>query len=62
MAEGRLIHDSLEVAAIDLLATRLKTPLQIEQHLKLALEEAYRVGEKPVTAAIVESILFKDIN
>lgn len=62
MAEGTQIHDSLEVAAIDLLATRLKTPLQIEQHLKLALEEAYHVGEKPVTAAIVESILFKDIN
>jgi len=42
MAEG-IIHDSLEVA-IDLFATRLKTP-QIEQHLKLALEEAYHVGE-----------------
>jgi type II secretory pathway predicted ATPase ExeA len=56
------IHDLLEVAAIDLLATRLRTPLQIEQHLTLALESAYQVGEKPVTAAIVESILSKDIN
>jgi len=38
MAEGTQISDSLEVAAIAV-ATRLKTPLQIEQHLKLALEE-----------------------
>lgn len=44
------------------MATRLRTPLQIEQHLTLAFEEAYQMGEKPVTAAIVESILSKQID
>ena len=60
--EDTQIFDLLEASAIDMLAMRLRTPLQIEQHLTLALEEAYQVGEKPVTAAIVESILSKDIN
>ena len=36
-------------AAVDLLARRLRTPLQIEQHLTLAFEEAFRIGEKAVT-------------
>lgn len=61
-AEGIQVHQVLEAAAIDLLATSLKTPLQIEQHLTLALEEGYQVGEKPVTVATVEGILSKDIN
>jgi len=40
-----------------LLASRAKTPLQIEQHLRLAFEEAFRIGEKPLNAAIVEAVL-----
>lgn len=43
------------------LAERLATPLQIEQHLRLAFEEAYRIGQKLVTAEIIDSILAKDI-
>ena len=38
------IGEILEAEAIELLATRLLTPLQIEQHLTLALEAAYRVS------------------
>jgi len=39
------------------------TPLQVEQHLTLALEEACRVGQKPVSAELIEeSILTKDRN
>ncbi len=48
--------------AIELLSERLRTPLQIEQHLMLAMEAAYHVGEKPVTEAIVESVLSKQID
>jgi type II secretory pathway predicted ATPase ExeA len=33
--------------AIDLLDTKLRTPLQIQQYLSLALEAAYQAGEKP---------------
>nr|WP_322718302.1 AAA family ATPase [Nostoc sp. ChiQUE02]MDZ8231276.1 AAA family ATPase [Nostoc sp. ChiQUE02] len=53
------ISDILEASAIELLAARLRTPLQIEQHLTLALEAAYRVAVKPVTAVIIESVLSK---
>jgi len=59
--EGTQIGDIL-AEATDLLATRLRTPLQIEQHLTLALEAAYLFGEKPVTTAIVESVLSKQID
>ncbi|MCY7274638.1 MAG: AAA family ATPase [Phormidesmis sp. CAN_BIN44] len=60
--EETQIQDVLEAEAIDLLATRLRTPLQIEQQLTLAFEAAYQVGEKPVTMAIVESVLSKQID
>ena len=62
VAEGVDISELIVPEAIDLLASRLRTPLQIEQHLSLALEEAYRRGEKPVTLAMVESILSKQID
>ncbi len=60
--EDTQISDILETEVVDLLATRLRTPLQIEQHLTLALEAAYRVGEKTVTMAIIESVLSKQID
>ncbi len=48
--------------AIDLLAESLLTPLQIGYHITLALEEAYKIGTKPVTEDIVKSVIAKDIN
>ena len=45
-------EDILTEEAMGLLAERLITPLQIEHYLTLALEQAYRLGEKPVTAQI----------
>jgi len=48
--------------AVELLANRLRTPLQIEQHLTLAFEAAYQVGEKPITPAIIESVLSKQLD
>jgi type II secretory pathway predicted ATPase ExeA len=61
-AEGIPLENLITTEAIDVLATRLRTPLQIEQHLSLAFEESYRMGEKPVTATGVESILSKRID
>jgi Resolvase, N terminal domain len=36
---------------------RLTTPLQFEQYLTRAFEEAYKIGQKPVGTDIVESVL-----
>jgi type II secretory pathway predicted ATPase ExeA len=55
------IHDMIDSGAIDLLAAKLKTPLQIEQHLTLAFEEGYRVGEKPVTADVTQAVLSRHL-
>jgi len=52
----------LTTQAIDMLATKLRTPLQVQLHLTLALEAGYQTGEKPVTAALVESVLSRQID
>lgn len=52
----------LTLEALDLLATKLRTPLQIEHHIKLALEAGYLAGEKPISVSLVESILSKQLN
>jgi type II secretory pathway predicted ATPase ExeA len=57
-----LVGDILDPAALDLLASRLRTPLQIEQHLTLALETGYQTSEKPIGEAIVDSVLSKQID
>jgi type II secretory pathway predicted ATPase ExeA len=49
MVDGAKLLDVLTVEAIELLSQRLRTPLQIQQHLMLAMEAAYQVGEKPAT-------------
>lgn len=48
--------------AIDMLASKLRTPLQVQLHLSLALEAAYQAGEQPVTAGVVESVLSRHID
>lgn len=62
VTEGTKLSDVLTIEAIELLSERLRTPLQIEQHLMLAMEAAYQVGEKPITATIVESVLSKQFD
>ena len=61
-AEGVRVDDILDPAAVDLLASRLRTPLQIEQHLTLALETGYQASEKPVGEAIVDSVPSKQLD
>lgn len=58
----RMPNTLCEDEAIDLLAERLGTPLQIGQHLTLALEQAYQVGGQPVSTDVVEYVLARDIN
>src|SRR5208337_5124330 len=61
-AEKTKSAELIDDAAINLLAAKLRTPLQIEQHLSLAFEEAFRVGEKPVTVEVIEAILSRQID
>lgn len=56
------IYSIITEEAIDLLVDRLLTPLQIEHHLTLAFETAYIGDEFPVSEAVVESVLAKDID
>ena len=49
--------DILSSETIEYLAERLSTPLQIEQYLTLAMNEAYQVGLKPITPEFMETIL-----
>lgn len=63
MRRGRVrVDDILDPAAVDLLAARLRTPLQIEQHMMLALETGYQASDKPISEAIVDSVLSKQID
>ena len=62
-AQGRGKGEStLTEDAIDLLATKLRTPLQVQRYLTLALEAAYQAGEKPISAEVVESVLSRQID
>ena len=54
--------DIVTAAALDLLAERLLTPLQIQHYLTRVLEQASRLGEKPVTPASVHATLAPDMH
>jgi len=60
---SELLEDEIVTeAAVELLTQRLVTPLQIIQYLTVALEAAYTIGQKPVSAEMIESVLAHDIN
>ena len=48
--------------AVEMLVERLATPLQMELYLTLAFEEAYQVGQKPVTPEVIDAVLSKQLN
>jgi type II secretory pathway predicted ATPase ExeA len=56
------IDDVFDPAAVDLLAERLRTPLQIEQHFELAMETGLKARLKPITEDVAESVLSKQID
>lgn len=49
--------DILALETISYLGKRLSTPLQIEQYLTLAMNEAYQVGQKSITAEFMKTVL-----
>ncbi len=53
-------EDILQPEAIELIAERSTTALQIQEHLKKVLEAGHATAERPVSAALVESILTND--
>lgn len=55
-------HDILTKGAIDLLAERLVTPLQITHYLSLALAKGHAIGTKPIDEDIIESVLAPDLD
>jgi type II secretory pathway predicted ATPase ExeA len=55
-------HDIFSEDAIDLLAERLISPLQIIFYAWRALEEAFLVGERPITADIINEVLAPNLN
>ncbi len=61
--QGRVKAESiLTEDTIDLLAIKLRTPLQVQRYLTLALEAAYQIGEKPISPEVVESVLSRQID
>jgi len=58
--------DKIEAVITDeamvFLSGKLSTPLQFETYLTRSFEEGYRVGQKPVTVEVIESILAKDLD
>lgn len=54
--------DILMTEATDLMAMKLRTLLQVQLHLTLAVEAGYQTGEKPITATLVESVLSRQLD
>ncbi len=65
---GRCLRDGTDPASViepdaaELLAARLRTPLQVERYLAMAFEEARRIGERVVAAAVVDATLSRQLD
>src|SRR5271167_193331 len=57
LEEGVTPEDIMTGAAATRLAAKLKTPLQIGQHLVRAFEAGFEVGAKPIDETVVEAVL-----
>jgi type II secretory pathway predicted ATPase ExeA len=57
-AVTEIIHDE----ALDCLAARLRTPLQMEEYLTRAFEQGYQVDVRPVTPDVVETVLSRHLD
>ena len=62
LSEDVAPDDVLTDEAATLLAAKLKTPLQIGQHLVRAFEAGFELGTKPIDASIVGAVLSRQIN
>jgi type II secretory pathway predicted ATPase ExeA len=62
-SQGKVKTDAiLDEDALDMFSTLLRTPLQVQRYLKLALKAVYQSGEKRVTTEILESVLSRQLN
>jgi hypothetical protein len=55
------IDDMIDPSLAELMAKEPRTPLQIEQYLALLFEEAFQIGERPVSPQIVEGVLVRHL-
>lgn len=62
LQEGIAQDDVLTDTAATLLAAKLKTPLQIGQHLVRAFEAAFEIGAKPVDADMIDAVLSRQLD
>jgi hypothetical protein len=46
------VFDIIDAEAVELLAEKLRTPLQLEMHFELAFEATFRAGAKPTEIRI----------
>ncbi len=61
MGKGKT-QEILTTDAIDLLAMKLHTPLQVQLYLTLVMETGYQTGEKLITATLIESVLSRQLD
>ncbi len=62
LENGLLPDDVITDGAATLLAAKLKTPLQIGQHLVRAFEAGFEFGAKPVDVGVVEAVLSRQLD
>ena len=62
LQDGIAQADVLTDGAATLLAAKLKTPLQIGQHLVRAFEAAFEIGAKPVDADMIDAVLSRQLD
>ena len=62
LEDGVTPEDLVTNAAATRLAAKLKTPLQIGQHLVRAFEAGFEVGAKPIDESVVEAVLSLQID
>jgi type II secretory pathway predicted ATPase ExeA len=55
-------EDILTTEAVYLVTMKLRTPLQVQLHLTLAIETGYKTGEKAITATLAESVLSRQLD
>lgn len=60
--DGCNLGSILAPDAIDLLASKLRTPLQVQLHLALALETGYQTDVRPLPAEIVQAVISRHID
>jgi hypothetical protein len=61
--DERVVPDDVVTdEAATLLAAKLKTPLQIGQHLVRAFEAGFEIGAKPIDTSVVEAVLSHQLN